>query len=250
MKIIFFTNKCSQGAEILRKIIQKGIAIEAVIIEKPFAILSPKTWVLLSDPKFIVLSIFRKLKLIVWKKHQKAWLKDKFYKNFSDTIHIVDNFNSFHCEEILKKYCPDLIVLGGSRILHEKILRIPKIGVINAHPGLLPGYRGNDVIRWALYNGDPLGVTVHFVDAGVDTGPIVLQKEMTIDKNDTISTLEHKAEVLAADLLSGVLYRMIQGEVLTLISQSTKSGKQYYRMPANFHKKVIERLVMIQSAKQ
>lgn len=49
---------------------------------------------------------------------------------------------------------PDIIVLGGSSIIRENIIKIPKIGILNAHPGLLPKYREVDVIQWAIYNVD------------------------------------------------------------------------------------------------
>ena len=73
----------------------------------------------------------------------------------------------------LREIAPDAILLAGADIVPPAVLEIPKLGTINGHYGLLPRYRGMNVTEWSIYHDDPVGVSVHLVDSGIDTGPIV-----------------------------------------------------------------------------
>ncbi len=70
------------------------------------------------------------------------------------------------------------------------MLEMPTLGTLNAHPGLLPRYRGVDVVAWAVLNGDPVGVSVHLVDAGIDTGRICRTRELPIHRGDTLEEVK------------------------------------------------------------
>lgn len=99
----------------------------------------------------------------------------------------------------LKELNPDLIVLAGyMRILPSKIVRAFENKIINIHPALLPAFRGIHAIKDALsYGVKWTGVTIHYVDEGVDTGPIIAQIPVPIFAKDTFETLSariHKAE--------------------------------------------------------
>lgn len=97
----------------------------------------------------------------------------------------------------------DLIVVAGfSRILKKDIIGSPQLGTINVHPSLLPKYRGPDPYYWVLAHGErETGVTIHYIDAGIDTGNIILQEPLPIAPDETQATLHMKAAALAAQLL-------------------------------------------------
>ena len=86
---------------------------------------------------------------------------------------------------------PDLVVLAFvTDIMPESLLKIPSIGTICYHPSLLPKHRGASAINWAIINGDArTGLTILWVDKGIDTGAILLQKEVDIAPNDTVGSL-------------------------------------------------------------
>lgn len=99
-----------------------------------------------------------------------------------------------HNEEFidkLKKLNPDLlVVVAYGKILPKEILEIPKLGAVNVHGSLLPQYRGAAPIQWAVINGDKkTGVTTMYMDEGMDTGDIILQKEVEISSNETTGEL-------------------------------------------------------------
>lgn len=85
----------------------------------------------------------------------------------------------------------DLAVLAFvSQIVPEQVFSVPRLGSICFHPSLLPKYRGASAINWALIKGETVtGLTLFWVDRGIDTGPILLQKEVPVDPNDTTGSL-------------------------------------------------------------
>ena len=96
--------------------------------------------------------------------------------------------------DTLKELNIDLICLAGyMKIVGSKIIRAFPNKIMNIHPALLPSFPGLDAQKQAHdYGVKVSGCTVHFVDEGMDTGPIILQKTVTVDDTDTESTLAHK----------------------------------------------------------
>jgi len=89
----------------------------------------------------------------------------------------------------------DYIVNGGvGAIFKNDLLSLPRKGMLNAHPGLLPEYRGLDPVCWALSNHDPQGATVHFIDEGIDTGPILIRRPLK--ETSAQSLVDLRLEVL------------------------------------------------------
>lgn len=107
----------------------------------------------------------------------------------------------------LKALEPDIIVTAAyGKILPQEILNLPKIACLNVHASLLPKYRGAAPIQWSIINGDKTtGVTIMKMDAGMDTGDIILQKEISIEDNETYGTLYEKLKILGGKLLINVL---------------------------------------------
>lgn len=77
----------------------------------------------------------------------------------------------------LKEWSPDLIIFTGGNILRKPLLEVPRLGVLNAHLGLLPEIRGMSSPEWSLLKHIPVGITIHYMDAGIDTGPILQRCE-------------------------------------------------------------------------
>jgi methionyl-tRNA formyltransferase len=106
------------------------------------------------------------------------------------------------------------VVIEYGRIIPERLLSVPKHKTINIHPSLLPLYRGPTPIQAPLLHGDnKSGVTIMQMDATMDTGPILLQKEVGIEPNDTFSTLREKLMPLALDALIETIPNFIDGSI-------------------------------------
>ena len=97
-------------------------------------------------------------------------------------------------ENDLKRINPDIIVLiAYGKIIPESILNLPKYRCVNMHASLLPKYRGSSVIQAPILNGDKeTGITIMQMDKGLDTGPIIAQQSLKLDKNETAQSLHDK----------------------------------------------------------
>lgn len=110
---------------------------------------------------------------------------------------------------------PDLIcVVAYGKILPKEILNIPKFGVINVHPSLLPKYRGSAPIQWAILNGETTtGVTTMYLNEQMDAGDIILQETVKIDENETSGELWNKLSKTGAKLLINTLQKIEEGNI-------------------------------------
>ncbi len=126
--------------------------------------------------------------------------------NIESTWH--ENVNSEEFLDVLKKHKPNLgISMSFNQIFRDSTLNFFEKGVINCHAGKLPYYRGRNILNWALINDEKeVGVTCHYVDKGIDTGDIILQKCFDVSDEDDYGTLLKKA----IDLCPTVLYESVQ----------------------------------------
>ncbi len=115
--------------------------------------------------------------------------------------------------EEVKKLNPDLIcVVAYGKILPQELLDIPKYGCVNVHGSLLPEYRGAAPIQWAVLNGDKkTGVTTMFMNAGMDTGDMILKEEVEIGDDETTGELWDRLKMIGANLLIKTVKKIEDG---------------------------------------
>lgn len=108
---------------------------------------------------------------------------------------------------LLKSLRPDVLLVAGAPILAPRIFGIPRLAAINVHFGISPQYRGEHTLFWPVYYRDEsrIGVTVHLIDKGIDTGQMLAQAFVGVEANDNQWLLEAKAARMAADLVIDVL---------------------------------------------
>jgi methionyl-tRNA formyltransferase len=144
----------------------------------------------------------------------------------------------------LSALSPDaIIVVGYGRILPQWMIDLPPLGNINLHASLLPRYRGAAPIQWAIASGEALtGVTTMRIDAGLDTGDILQQREMAIAPGDSAETLAPRLAAMGADLLvetlrglqAGTVHRRPQDSAQSSLAPILKKedGRIDFRRPA------------------
>ena len=123
--------------------------------------------------------------------------------------------NNVEFIEEVKKLNPDLIcVVAYGKILPEELLDIPKYGCVNVHGSLLPQYRGSAPIQWAVLNGDKkTGITTMFMNAGMDTGDMILKEEVQSGEDETTGELWDKLKIIGAQLLVKTVKSIEDGTV-------------------------------------
>lgn len=117
--------------------------------------------------------------------------------------------------DIISSLNPDFIaVTAYGKILPIEILNLPKYGSINVHGSLLPNYRGSAPIQWAIINGESkTGITTMFMDAGMDTGDMLLKEEVDIKSSDTYETMYEKLSIIGGSLLVETLDGIVCGNI-------------------------------------
>ncbi len=128
--------------------------------------------------------------------------------------------------EEMKNIKPDLIVVVAyGKILPEQILDLPPLGCVNIHFSLLPQYRGSSPVQWAIIKGENMtGATSMFMDKGMDTGEIILKKEVVIEQNDNVLSLKEKLIKEGCVLLEETINLIKQGKVRSI----PQSGQPSY----------------------
>lgn len=128
--------------------------------------------------------------------------------------------------EKLKEYDAKVFVVAAfGQILSQEILDMPKYGCINVHASLLPAYRGSAPIQWCIINGEEkTGVTIMQMDAGIDTGDMLLKKEVPILPDDNAETLSEKLEAAGGEAIVEALSLLEKGELKAVPQDEAESS--------------------------
>lgn len=177
--------------------------------------------------KFFLFYSIKYLKSKIFKKDVKHVLQK--YK--IPIIELSANINNVKSINLLSKHNPDLIIsILGNEIFKKPILELPKIGCINLHTSLLPKYRGMMPTFWAMLNNEKeIGVSVFFMDEGIDTGPIIIQQVEPIKSTDTQKTIIKRTKKIGIELILKSL-ELIKSDKINFIKNNDKRSS-YYSYP-------------------
>lgn len=162
---------------------------------------------------------------------------DDFKDKYGIPVVYCDDLNDSIVVESLRRIKPEVVVFTGGGLVRNDVLENSGAGILNCHMGVLPQYRGMDVVEWPILenNLQQIGMTVHFMDKGIDTGDILRIKRVKIEPNESIKQIRdrfepmmcHEMVVTCLDYLNGKLERK---------QQKKGDGKQYFIM----HPRLIE----------
>lgn len=145
----------------------------------------------------------------------------------------------------LRRLKPDIVAFTGGGLLRKSMLEIPRIGTVNCHMGPLPRYRGMDVVEYPVLENrlleEGVGLTLHFMNRGIDTGPIVMQRRVDPRPHETFPILRHRMERQMAELMVEGIARLQQGKVVPQ-PQRLEDGRQYFVMHPRIHALAVEKL--------
>jgi methionyl-tRNA formyltransferase len=130
-------------------------------------------------------------------------------------VHQPEKIRATESETLLQKLAPDcVVIIAYGQIIPARLLPIPKLGWINLHASLLPKYRGAAPINWAIVNGETrTGVTTMRIDAGMDTGDMLLQREIEIGAKETAPELAARMSEFGAPLMAETLRGLAAGTI-------------------------------------
>jgi methionyl-tRNA formyltransferase len=130
-------------------------------------------------------------------------------------VHQPEKIRAPEAEELLRKLAPDcIVIIAYGQIIPARLLPIPKLGWINLHASLLARYRGAAPINWAIVNGESrTGLTTMRIDAGMDTGEMLLQREVEIGARETAPQLAARMAGFGAPLMTETLRGLAAGTI-------------------------------------
>ena len=165
------------------------------------------------------------------KRLKPAW---KIAADHNIPVFHCENVNDVACQEFMKQCESDLIISAYfSQILKKEIISFPKQGVLNVHPGWLPAYKGAMAYFWVLKNGsDRGGVTLHWMDEGIDTGEIIARRSFPLKIKATQETVLIHTAVIGARLIQRAVKKIVAGEALQTIPVETEAD-EYYSLPTD-----------------
>ena len=162
-------------------------------------------------------------------------------------IAICHDQNSPHSIARLKQWAPDLIIFTGGNILRKPLLELPRLGVLNVHLGLLPEIRGMSSPEWSLLKHVPVGITIHYMDAGIDTGPI-LQRNSFPDTAQCESLGDLRSRLVAfgvektAEVVSHLASGTISATPQSDLDRDRDKDNQFFVMHEWLQQRTAERL--------
>ena len=131
----------------------------------------------------------------------------------------------------LKKWSPDVIVFTGGNILRKQLLDVPRLGVLNVHLGLLPEVRGMSTPEWSLLKRVPVGITIHYMDAGIDTGPILQRYEFhDVNRCESLGDLRNRLIAFGIDKMGEVVAALDRGLIAGTPQSDLDKDNQFFVM--------------------
>jgi hypothetical protein len=130
----------------------------------------------------------------------------------------------------IKALGPDLGIHAGAGLLRRPLIDAFRLGVLNAHMGLLPAYRGMNVAEWAALEGAPVGCTVHLIDRGIDTGPMLATREVEVAGCGSIAALRDAVDRAQLTLLGDIVEAIVSGRMPEPLTSAEPPGPQYFQM--------------------
>lgn len=183
--------------------------------------------------RYLYLRYYRKY---IHKKEEKEKISALFPNGeeitYNDTIPTieVDNINDNKAFQFISQLSPDLICVCGTSVIKPRIFDLAKHGAINIHVGITPEYMSAKPIEWALHNKDydNVGVTVHFVDQGVDTGDIIFQEKIPINNGESVGSIYARCKIAGCNLMLRATSEIEKGTVKRWRKEGVP-GRKYIR---------------------
>ena len=142
------------------------------------------------------------------------------------SVYQPEKIKSDEAYEYFRRLAPDaVVIIAYGQIISQRLIDIPRLGWINLHGSLLPKYRGAAPINWAIANGEKLtGLTTMVIDAGLDTGPMLLKYQTGIGADETAPELTAQLAEAGAPLIVETLRKLDRGEVAPVAQDSSQAS--------------------------
>ena len=179
--------------------------------------------------------------------HPATTVKDIALKN-NVVFRTVPDLNCPDSISLLESWKPEIVIYSGGGIIRENFINSSGYGVLNAHGGPLPHFRGMNAAEWAIFYGVRPGITTHMIDTKIDTGPIIHYREIEVMNGDKVEDVRGKAIILHVEMLIEALQQLAYGK--QPVPQKKFGGRQFFVMCPEMLNIVNDRLENVSSLRQ
>ena len=242
MRVVLLTEAAGPAVRTLTHLGLRGIAPSAVVIASRDAgtiVRETATKIRARPARALVSGALRRLAAMF--DPPRPTPAPSQFDGLTDRVISTGRLNSPQMYRALEEVEPDLLVLTATGLVDETVLAVPRVATLNAHPGLLPWIRGNGAVDQAIRRRVPVGVSVHCVDKGIDTGDVLLRQLVPVTPIDTVSSLRQKADELRWILAAEVVRQFVCGTAPRRVPQSQRFP--LYRWPSSVERAEAARLV-------
>jgi methionyl-tRNA formyltransferase len=151
------------------------------------------------------------------------------FKKLGTAVEYCNELNDKNVEETLKSYSDKIVIFTGGGIIRSNIINVSGDGIINCHMGILPRYKGMDLPEWCILENktDELGITLHFMDTGIDTGNILRKVKIPLADHEQIKNLRNSFEPIMVESMVGVVDDYLNGRIEPM-TQNPNLKRQYF----------------------
>lgn len=213
-RLVLLSDHGAHGLRLARVLAARGVPIAAVVVASVLLPDKAQNWG--ATAKFLASTARRELAF--WLRHRRL------YGALGAPIVPGGAVNSARTIAALQRAAPDYLLIGTNKILKQPAIDTAKHGAINVHPAILPLVRGSGVPGHSLRLGVPLGATLHFIDAGIDTGDLIQRRLLSVSQPaSTLREVSLALDELGAKLLADVAFGIAQtGETPLSTSQTAR----------------------------
>jgi len=221
-------------------LIRKGYSIDAIIVRK-FTI-NRFRQEFARDGKRLIKKIINKLilksrayadnnyNIKAFRKENNLTIKNvSVFKKTGTKLVYCNDLNDKIVEDTLRSYPSKIVVFTGGGIIRKNILDVAGDGIVNCHMGILPKYKGMDLPEWCILENsfDELGITLHFMDTGIDTGAILKRIKIKLCNSQDIKTLREKFEPIMVTAMVDTIDDLLKDKIKP-ITQPSNQKRQYF----------------------
>lgn len=247
-------DKSLHGIAILEALVKLGYEVSGVVIVRTFNVKRLRRYIKMYGLK----TVKEKFKTLILRmpgtslgdetEYIKRYLREynithtsvsQLCKENKIPFKFVNELNGEESLSAVSSWSPDLIIYSGGGILKKKLISIPKHGVLNAHSGPLPFFRGMNAIEWTVLYGFTPVTTVHFINAGIDTGEILFTEDIPAEETFDIYKYRGMGTRHTIETLTKVLANF-DDFLKAKREQNPKEGKQFFVMHP-FLKEIVQK---------
>jgi methionyl-tRNA formyltransferase len=229
MKIVILTSETAANVWLVNQLLSRH-EITAIVVERRSLALSAREKFERRRRMVRRYGVVRTLNKLLFNRirsrllsgHDARVVEETFFPRHAPIVYarqvptlVVGDINDAQCIQFVRAQAPAVLAVCGTSVLKPEVFTLAPKGAINIHTGITPEYRSAEPIFWALYRGEPdkVGVTIHYIDRGIDTGSIIHQETVPVYAEDSLATISARCIRRGAELYSQALTEIENGSV-------------------------------------